>query len=1696
YMVPSALMVLEAFPLTPNGKLDRNALPTPHASSTRAHVPPRDIAELTLAGLFEDLLGVKSVGANDDFFELGGHSLLATQLISRIRATFRVELPLRALFELRTVSSLAAKLEASSGQSALPPLKPAPAGQPLPQSSAQRRLWYVDRLAPGSAAYNIPAAVRIDGALEPARMEQALRSVVSRQAALRTTFWNHDDLPVQVIHPDIAFTLAVEDLTSLPEAAREPRARELANEEAHRPFDLERGPLFRARMLRLAPEHHVLLVTMHHIISDGWSIGVLIREAAAFYEADTRASAPNLPELPVQFADFARWQHDWMQGSVLEAQLDYWREQLAGAPAALELPTDRPRPAVQANRGAGLPVHLPAALAQGVQDLARRTGTTPFMVMLATWQLLLSRYSGQEDVSVGSPVAGRNRSELEGLIGFFVNTVILRARLSPQLTVGELLAQVKQATLGATEHQDVPFEKLVEVLKPPRDTSRSQLFQVTFTLQNTPPVRLELPGLSLRVLDVEIETAKFDMSLVLGEGPDGVSGVLNYDSDLFDRATVARMMEHYGVLMEAFVANEHARLSELSPLPVSERQQVLVEWNATSADYPRDVPVHVRFAEQAARTPDAVALVFGDERMTYGELDQRANQLAHHLRTYGVDAGTRVGLCLERSLELVVGLLGILKAGGAYVPVNRNYPAERISYLLQEAGVSVLVTLEELADELPAGGTLFVCLDADEAMLARHPAKAPPPARVGGDDLAYVMFTSGSTGVPKGVCVPHRGVVRLVCANPFIQFGPEEVFLLLAPVAFDASTLELWGALLHGARLVLAPPGTPSMNELGSLLEKHGVTTLWLTAALFEQAVLHMGASLARVRQVLAGGDVLPMQRVLQHLARVPPGAVLVNGYGPTENTTFSATYTLRPGMALGASVPIGRPLGHSTTYVLDAFMQPAPVGVPGELFVGGDGLAWGYLNRPDLTAEKFVPHPFSTAPGARLYRTGDRARWLADGTLEFLGRTDFQVKVRGFRIELGEVESQLQRAPGVQEAVVVVREDLPGAKRLVAYLVGLEGPESVQPRALHDFLAQRLPDYMVPAAFVPMEALPLNANGKVDRKALPAPDAEAREDGVPFEAPRTPSEEALARVWSEVLGVKQVGIDDSYFDLGGDSMRSIQVVAKLRELGLELPMMALLQHPTIRQLSAELKSTATAKPAVESAPFSLLNEEDRQRLPEGLQDAYPLTYLQAGMLFESTLHVGTGIYHDLFSLHLEMALDEARLRQALQEVMTRHTILRTSFDLEGYSEPIQLVHSQVEPSLRLDDLRHLPKEGQDVFLREWAETYRRRNFDWTRAPLLHTTVHRRTDTTLQLTFLFHHAILDGWSATSVFTELLGRYLDLLGGNDTPAAPPLTATYRQFVALERESLSTGRDEQFWLKRMSEVEPPSARPPSQSGQADMMHRQKVNVSGDLQERLQRVAQEMGVSFKSVLLATHLRVASFVEGSNSVVTGLVSNGRPEVADGERMIGLFLNSVPFPLVLAGGTWRELIREVARRERELLPHRRYPMARLKKQLGGQPLFQTLFNFVHFHVMGDMMKRDGIRVVEEVNAAAWIELPLDVSFSLDPATSALDFSVSSTGATRDASWVKSVSQYYLRAMESLAATPDARHDQVTLLSTEEQQRILRDWNATGQTFSWDGCLHERFEAQAARTPDALAVLSDEASLSFGVLNQRANQWA
>ncbi|WP_370451132.1 amino acid adenylation domain-containing protein [Corallococcus sp. CA049B] len=1176
YMVPGAVVVLEALPLNSNGKVDRKALPDPEAPvSTHEYEAPRTEMEAKLAAIWAEVLRVPRVGVKDDFFALGGHSLLATQVVSRVRAETGAELPLRALFEAPTVQALASRLE-KTGRAKAPALVPVSRDAPLPLSFAQQRLWFIDQLEPGTALYNIPVAIRLEGDLYVQVLERALSEVVRRHEALRTMFVVGNPEPKQRTTSDSAFTLAVEDLTS-DTAALQTRV----EQEVSRPFELAHGPLLRALLLKLGAREHVLVVTMHHIVSDGWSLGVLVREVGALYAAFVQGQPSPLPELPVQYADYAAWQRGWLQGATLQREVDYWKLKLAGAPPVLELPTDRPRPAVRGNAGATQGFLWPQSMAQGLRALAQREGASLYMVLLAGWQVLLSRYSGQTDISVGSPIAGRTRAEVEGLIGFFVNTLVLRANLSGDPSFRGLLQQVRETVLDAQEHQEVPFEKLVEALQPERSRSHTPLFQTLLALQNVPIGQARLPGMTLKPVELAGGTSKFDLSVFFMETAEGLSGMLEYSTDLFEAATVRRMVEHLRVLLEGVLEHPEARVTRLPLLDDAERRQVVEDPNPTATRYPREVPVHAHFEAQARKTPDAVALKLGagEGTLTYDELDAKANQLAHHLRSLGVKRGTRVGVYVERSFDMVVGLLAILKAGGAYAPVDRNYPVERIALMLEDAGVEVTLTQQSLVEKLPASAGRPLPLDTAWSEVAHQPRTAPR-VEVSAEDLAYVMFTSGSTGRPKGVCVPHRGITRLVMGNDFLRFGPEEVWLQLAPVAFDASTLELWGALLHGAKLVLAPPHALTLEELGTLLKQERISVLWLTAALYEQMALHQVDALSGVAQVLAGGDVLPAQRVREHLKRLPQGAVLVNGYGPTENTTFSTTHTLTRDTSPTSSVPIGKPIGNSTAYVLDTHGDVAGVGVPGELYVGGEGLAWGYLNRADLTAERFVPNAFSMEPGARLYRTGDKARWKEDGTLEFLGRTDFQVKVRGFRIEPGEIEAALLRQQGVAEATVVVR-DVGGDKRLVAYLVAKPG-QNIDPKAVETELRKHLPEYMVPSAMGVLDALPLSANGKVDRKALPDLDVSTSQAEA-FVAPRDALESQLVAVWEEVLGVKPIGVRTSFFALGGHSLLAVRLVAALREqLGRDVPLAALFQHPTVEELARLLRAgTETWSPLV-----------------------------------------------------------------------------------------------------------------------------------------------------------------------------------------------------------------------------------------------------------------------------------------------------------------------------------------------------------------------------------------------------------------------------------------------------------------------------------------------------------------------------------
>ncbi len=1183
YLVPSALVMLDALPLSAHGKIDRRALPAPDALDPPlpGFSEPRGDTERAVAQAWREVLGISRVSADADFWSLGGHSLLAMQVLSRIRQRLGVELPVRALFDAPTVCSLAAAVDAARGQAVPMPHAPLRASRregPRPLSFAQQRLWFLHQMEPESPFYNLPFAVRLEGELDAEALRRALAEIVRRHEVLRTTFRADVSGSWQVIHPAPgSFDLSIADLRALPgDWARGEVLRRMADE-AERPFDLRCGLMLRALLVRTGEAEHMLVLNLHHVSGDGWSVEVLFRELAALYGAFRAGDPSPLADLPLQYADFAEWQRQWMHGGALDAQLAYWRERLAGAPAVLELPTDRPRPAVQSHRGETRGFEVRPALAARLRALAREADATLFMVLLAAFDLLIHRLSGRDDVVVGSPIAGRMRGEVEGLIGFFVNTMALRTDLSGDPTFRALVGRVRETTLEAYAHQDLPFERVVEAVQPDRTLSHNPLFQVAFALLNQPTETVRLPGLSLRLEPVDSGTSKFDLFLEMEEQGDRLHGRLEYATDLWEADTADRMIRLFLHLLDGVAADPDRPASRAELVNGSERRTLTERWSGAAHLLPHDSTIHAEFARVAEADPSRSALSWDGGTMTYGELHARSSRLANHLRRLGVRADEPVALAMDRSPELVVAVLGILKAGGAYVPINPQYPRSRVEMMLADSGARVVLTQARLADTLPEHALRIVSVDADREVIAAERAD-DPRVDAGPDGAAYVIYTSGSTGRPKGVAVPHRAVLRLVRDADYVRFGAEEAWLQLAPVAFDASTLELWGALLNGGRVAIYPPELPTPDALGAFLTRHGVTSAWLTAGLFHQMVDANLPGLGGLRQLLAGGDVLSVPHV-RRVLRAHPALRLVNGYGPTENTTFSCCHRIHAEDAERASIPIGRPIAGTTAYVLDAQLNPVPVDVPGELYVGGEGLARGYLHAPALTAARYVPHPFSATPGARLYRTGDRLRWRPDGTLEFLGRIDQQVKIRGYRIEPGEVESVLHLHPNLSGAVVQVREDVPGERRLVAYVVPAAGCADDLSERIRAYLQAQLPAYMLPSAVVVLNALPLTPNGKVDRRALPAP-AVRRGDAPPAE-PRTDVQRALAKVWMEVLRAERVYLNDNFFDLGGHSLLATQVVTRVRDaLGVELPLARVFEAPTLAGLAdvvemAQLESMA-----------------------------------------------------------------------------------------------------------------------------------------------------------------------------------------------------------------------------------------------------------------------------------------------------------------------------------------------------------------------------------------------------------------------------------------------------------------------------------------------------------------------------------------
>ncbi len=1512
YMVPSAFVQLEALPLTPNGKVDRQALPTPEWSRGELegeYVAPRTPVEEVLAGIWTQVLSVEEVGIYDNFFELGGHSLLATQLVSRVREAFEIELPLRNVFEAPTVATLAEHVEIAKRTQAgvqAPPIRPTPRKGDLPLSFAQQRLWFLDQLEPNSPFYNIPESVRLIGPLDVATLEKGLNEIIRRHENLRTTFETVDGRPTQVIAPELIIPLRIVDVQHLPRAEREAEALRLAQQEAQRPFDLTRGPLLRVRLLRLGEEDHIVLLTMHHIIGDDWSTNVLIHEIAVLYDAFSQGRPSPLPELPIQYADFAHWQRNWLQGAVLETQLTYWRQQLADLPPLLELPTDRPRPSVQTYRGHYKSFILPESLSESIKALCQQESVTLFMTLMAAFQALLYRYSGQDDISIGTPIANRNRAEIEGLIGFFVNTLVLRTDLSGDPSFRELLKRVREVALGAYAHQDLPFEMIVDAVQPERNLSHSPLFQVMFALQNTPMQVQVIPGSGLALSPVEAHsgTAKFDLTLFMLEEGKQLSGALEYNTDLFDAATIERMLAHFEILLEGVVADPNQCISALPLLIEAERQQMLVEWNATTAPYPQDQCVHKLFEAQVERTPDATAVTFEEKHLTYAELNRRANQLAHHLQKHGVGPETLVGICTARSLEMVVGLLGVLKSGGAYVPIDPTYPLERLAFMVEDAQAPVLLTQEHLEADLPMAGAKIICLDTGWEAIAQE-SGMNPLSRATPENLAYVIYTSGSTGVPKGAMILHQGLVNYLTwcqrAYPVAAGRGAPVH---SSISFDLTITGLFAPLLAGRRVQILPEdiGVETLNT--ALRQERDYSLVKITPAHLELLSQQLSPREAggRTRSFIIGGENL-LAESITFWQDYSPDTALVNEYGPTETVVGCCVYQVPEGERRSGSVPIGRAIINTQLYILDVHLRPVPIGVSGELYIGGAGVARGYLNRPELTAERFIPNPFSHKPGDHLYKTGDLARYLPDGNIEFLGRVDHQVKIRGFRIELGEIEAVLSQHPAVGEVVVVARdaEPEPGHKRLVAYVVPEEGlapgisdsPTGDRPLSgdrLRDFLQDRLPEYMVPSAFVTLESLPLTPNGKVDRRALPAPELNRSDFETIYVAPRTPEEEILAEIWAEVLGVDQVGAHDNFFELGGDSILCIQVIARANQAGLRLAPRQVFEAPTVAGLAA----VAGKGRAVQA----------EQGVVEGPVLLTPIQH----WFFEQDLPEPHH-WNQALLLQVRQPLEPSLLETAVGHLLEHHDALRLRF--EQRASGWEQVNAGIDGDVPFErvELSGL-SEGEQGAAIETRAAEVQSSLNLAVGPLLRVAYFDLgAGRPGRLLIVVHHLAVDGISWRILLEDLQLAYEQLWQGEPVRLLPK-TTSFKHWARrlVEYAQLETMQEElDYWL---SALQGPLTHLPVDypGGVNTEASSNSVTVSLSIEETqalLQEVPAAYHTEINDALLTALAQTIGRWTGGSSLLVNLEGHGREDIiedVDLSRTVGWFTTLIPVRLDLAG--------------------------------------------------------------------------------------------------------------------------------------------------------------------------------------------------
>jgi amino acid adenylation domain-containing protein len=1575
----------------------------------------------------------------------------------------------------------------------------------FPLIEAQKQLWVLTKIRDeGSLAYNVRLSLELRGNVNLAAIRQAVQQVISRHDALRTVISHEGDF--QECLPSLSIEVPVVDFSGNSVQECEGQLASFLEQESCKLFELSQGPLIRVQLVKLEEYRHLLTFALHHIIADGISVGLILQEIGSFYSAASQGTTCRL-EQPLQFNEYVQWQIQQSQTTEMAAHEDYWLNKFTDLPPFLNLPTDRPYPPLRSYKGSRQTVRLPAKLCRDIKVLSHKQGCTPFMAFLAAYMIWLYRITGQNDILVGVPVSGRNFEALEGtdtLVGYCAHVLPIRTLLVGHDTFLVYLKTIRGILLEAFEHQDYPFAHLIKKLNLPQETGHTPLVSVVFNLDK-PLEEPKLFELEVAWFSQPVHFTAFDLIFNLTDMGEELVLDCDYNTDLFNSSTIERFVGHFQVLLEGIVSNPTQALYQLPLLTEAEQQQLLA-WNQTETDYPKGKIVDL-FQAQVEKTPDNIAVVFENQQLSYRELNQKANQLAHYL--LGLKSETDngslitnnglVGICVERSLEMVIGLLGILKAGGAYVPLDPDYPPERLQFMLEDSSVTVLLSQTDLLERLPVAqehGAKVVCLDSDWEQIAGCFGENQEIPQSGSENLAYVIYTSGTTGQPKGCQVTQSNVTRLFSATEqWYHFNQQDVWTLFHSYAFDFSVWEIWGALLYGGKLVVVPYFTSRAPEdFYQLLIEQGVTILNQTPSAFKQLInVDSQPDKLALRFVIFGGEALDFATLqpwfANHGDRQPQ---LVNMYGITETTVHVTYYPLKKDQDHSKSL-IGCPIPDLQIWVLDGYHQPVPLGVPGEMYVGGAGVAHGYLNRPELTKERFVEIEVF-GESQRVYKTGDLARLLPDHNLEYLGRIDNQVKIRGFRIELPEIEAVLQQHPAIEAAIVTTWAD-EGQKKLVAYLLPVVQSEMPEIHEVQTFLTQYLPDYMLPAAFVVIEQIPLNANGKIDYGALPSPLENRLADTQIVVGARTSEESMLVEIWQEVLKAEQISINNNFFALGGDSILSIEIIAKVKQAGYALTIQDLFLHPTIAQLAQILKEQETTQ--IETyqpiSDFSLVNETEKALLPADIEDAYPLTALQGGMLFHSQYEeMDSAVYHDVFSYYLQAPYDESALQAAFQHLSELHPVLRTSFHFKELNEPLQFVHRHVQVPFEVSDIRHLSVAEQESKIDELITTEKHKGFDWEIAPLFRVKIHRRQESAFNLTLSFHHAITDGWSTASLMTHLLRDYLAIM--DCAPAIEPVfpNLQYRDFIVLERESIASEATQAFWQQEIEETTlARMPRLPENYRSASSHNEYEVVIPSELLKAIKQLANSLGVPVKTVFLATHLRVMGLFSGQTDVVTGLLSNGRPEIEDGDKIVGLFLNTLPFRLQLQPNeTWTQLIQATYQKEQAILPHRRYPLVEIQKTHG--PLFETAFDFNHFHVYKGILETDLIKLLgfkgfEETNFV------LFSTFNLDLATDEVQIVLSYDPDELVLTQITNMAQYYLQVLAMMTEQPAASSN-VCLLPSEVQQ--LQIWNDTTTDYPKDQTIIELFEQQVEKTPDNIAIVFEKQQLSYSELNHQSNQLA